>query len=233
MVDSEDPIPPNGVFLLDAFEYLYRASTPNWQIIEERCDPARQANMGLTEDEIQKALADAWDDYDCAQLKANKLLRSWLVTGTITAYIRDPDHNSNLQLSRNGWDNIGLLQSGITSNFVGPDDLFDPGPNTVLKDARRPVFFIREDFEQTVRSELKLENREDTHTGAPGRPSSRNLVELELNRRIAEDRPVGNATEEAKSLAQWLATKHKECPLMTAKTILNVFRNKIQDYVRN
>jgi hypothetical protein len=30
MIDSEDPIPPEGILLLDAFEYFYRRSTPNW-----------------------------------------------------------------------------------------------------------------------------------------------------------------------------------------------------------
>jgi hypothetical protein len=68
-------------------------------------------------------------------------------------------------------------------------------------------------------------------TASPGRPSSRQLVEAELDLRIANKSRCGNVTTEAESLADWLKLTHPKSPRMTGKTILNRFRSKIREHV--
>jgi hypothetical protein len=71
----------------------------------------------------------------------------------------------------------------------------------------------------------------DYRTGALGRPSSSQLVEAELDRRIATNARASNATQEAKLLAAWLKKHHPLNPQMTAKTIHNKFRGKIRNHI--
>jgi hypothetical protein len=147
--ESNDPIPAEGIYLLDAFEYLFRAMTPNWRELEER---GNEPVIDVTVDTDSNAemncrfMDEAYLEYDLAQLRANKWLRSQIADGSITAFIRDPSHDKSLHLTRQGWENVGLGQSGINSNFVGPEDLFDPGPDAEIGGARRPVFFLRDEF---------------------------------------------------------------------------------------
>jgi hypothetical protein len=69
-----------------------------------------------------------------------------------------------------------------------------------------------------------------THSGAPGRPTSRHLVEQELARRIAGHELVGPSIKaEAERLETWLKASHPSLPHMSAKTIGNSFRSKIRD----
>jgi hypothetical protein len=37
--------------------------------------------------------------------------------------------------------------AGFTEDFVGPNELMQPGPNTIIGDAMRPVFFDLDDFQ--------------------------------------------------------------------------------------
>jgi hypothetical protein len=71
----------------------------------------------------------------------------------------------------------------------------------------------------------------DYRTGAPGRPSSSQLVEAELDRRISEGTRSSSVTEEAKLLADWLKKNYPKLPQMTPKTIPNKFRSKLRDHV--
>ena len=74
-----------------------------------------------------------------------------------------------------------------------------------------------------------------THTGAAGRPTSRQLVEGELHRRIAELSPAQHLgpsiTEVAETLTNWLATHHPDQPPMTKKTVMNSLRSQIRLHV--
>jgi hypothetical protein len=71
-----------------------------------------------------------------------------------------------------------------------------------------------------------------SHSGAPGRPSSKHLVELELTRRIESGQELAESKEaEAKSLSDWLGSNHQEQARMTAKTIENAFRSKLNQRV--
>jgi hypothetical protein len=74
-------------------------------------------------------------------------------------------------------------------------------------------------------------NASEYRTGAPGRPSSSQLVEAELDRRAASGIRSSSATKEAEYLAGWLKITHPLAPQMSAKTILNKLRDKIRVHV--
>jgi hypothetical protein len=155
MVESNDPIPAEGIYLLDAFEYLFRAMNPNWRELEDRCnEPAIEVTLDIdSNEEMNRHLQDeAFLEYDLAQLSANKWLRSHIGDGSITAFIRDPSNDKSLQLSRQGWENVGFDQSGISSNFVSPDDLLNPGPDAEINGSHRPVFLLRDEFRKCVQT---------------------------------------------------------------------------------
>jgi hypothetical protein len=63
-------------------------------------------------------------------------------------------------------------------------------------------------------------------TGAPGRPSSMHLVELEAARRRSAGETKQSVKDEAKFLEQWLKDNHPGAPPTTAKTIENRIRDK-------
>jgi hypothetical protein len=43
--------------------------------------------------------------------------------------------------------NFGV--AGFIDDFVGPDELVQPGPNTIIGGAMRPVFFDQDDFQSS------------------------------------------------------------------------------------
>jgi hypothetical protein len=74
-------------------------------------------------------------------------------------------------------------------------------------------------------------------TGAAGKPTSIQLVEAELNRRIGE-LPSGeflgkNIIEVAASLSRWLKVTHPAAPQLTEKTISNRLGHKIRPHTQN
>jgi hypothetical protein len=145
MVDASEMIPEGGIPLIDAFEYVFRAMTPNWQELEDQlADPAIQLRHMEADAERREANRRAWAAYDDAQLKANEWLRSCIGEGLIASFVSFD--GKPLQLPRHGWENAGFLQNSIGSSFVGPDDLTDPGPDTEINGVRRPVYFVRSDL---------------------------------------------------------------------------------------
>jgi hypothetical protein len=145
MVDASEAIPEKGISLVKAFEYVFHTMTPNWQELENQLtDPAVQLRHLDGDVGRRKANGRAWVAYDDAQLNANKWLRSCIGKDLITAFIFF--NGEPLQLPRQGWENAGCLESGIGSNFVGPDDPIDPGPDTEINGVRRPVYFVHSDL---------------------------------------------------------------------------------------
>jgi hypothetical protein len=61
-------------------------------------------------------------------------------------------------------------------------------------------------------------------TGAPGRPSSKSLIETELQNRIESRRMELVLKDEAEALAAWLRESHPSAPPMTVRTIENAIR---------
>ena len=61
-------------------------------------------------------------------------------------------------------------------------------------------------------------------TGAPGRPSSIYLVEIEFRARCARNEVESSLAQEADVLAAWLRKEHPNSPPLKAKTIKNKLR---------
>jgi hypothetical protein len=62
---------------------------------------------------------------------------------------------------------------------------------------------------------------EQSRSGAPGRPSSMHLVEIEFRARCERNEVSASVTKEAELLADWLQGKHPSEPRLKAKTIKN------------
>lgn len=70
-------------------------------------------------------------------------------------------------------------------------------------------------FEGTARANATYE------TGAPGRPTSIQLVRAELQSRHRKGVAAATITQEAAALSEWLGKAHPQAPQLTAKTIKN------------
>src|SRR6516164_9661713 len=88
MQDADDPIPvptpEDTIFLRDAFVVVYRALTPDWQLLEERLNGAGQN---------QHVKDHAYREAERAQRRANKWLRETMshgAQGALRALVRDP-----------------------------------------------------------------------------------------------------------------------------------------------
>jgi len=166
MVDASELIPDEGIFLVDAFEHIFRAMTPNWQDLENQVtDPAVQLRHMEVDHGRREASGKAWAAYEGAELKANRWLRCSLGKGLITAFIFF--NGKPLQLPRHGWENAGLLQNGIDSNFVGPDDPINPGPDTEINGVRRPVYFVHSDLVALVEKAFGIAEPPKSRGGRP------------------------------------------------------------------
>jgi hypothetical protein len=63
-------------------------------------------------------------------------------------------------------------------------------------------------------------------SGAPGRPTSRHLVEAEFRRRAERGQVKHRLGLEAETLSQWLREQHPKAPKLTKKTIENFLRSE-------
>jgi hypothetical protein len=87
-----------------------------------------------------------------------------------------------------------------------------------------------DDLWQNVRNRRAILSKRSPHrdhyrTGVPGKPTSRQLVQGELERRAATRQLEGTLRAEAEYLEKWLRATHKDAPPMTARTIENALRN--------
>jgi len=63
-------------------------------------------------------------------------------------------------------------------------------------------------------------------TGAPGRPTSMQLVTVEYHARWERGDVLDSIGEEAEALSRWLTNTHPTAPKLTAKTIANNLRSE-------
>ena len=72
----------------------------------------------------------------------------------------------------------------------------------------------------------EADNVASMHSGAPGRPTSMRLVEIEHSARGIEGKHLDSITAEAEALAQWLSDKHPSASRLKPKTICNNLRGE-------
>lgn len=90
----------------------------------------------------------------------------------------------------------------------------------ILSDAE--VLFTKLQVKAQLVVDLHDQSRADvTKSGAPGRPSSMNLVLSEYQRRREAHTVESSARAEAKALETWLKSNHPKHPCLTEKTIRN------------
>jgi hypothetical protein len=103
--------------------------------------------------------------------------------------------------------------------FGAADEVFSKKDRPTTEHYHGCQLLVRE---SDVRYHWKSQARpEPPKTGAPGRPSSMDLVLVEFAGRLARGETASSRDAESKELARWLAEKHSEMPKCTAKTILN------------
>jgi hypothetical protein len=164
MIYASEAIPENGIFLVDAFLYVFHIMTPNWLDLKElACQPHLHGRE--RPEDLQRADAD----YDRAQLEANQWLRDRIGDRSITARICDR-HGQVQRLTCEGWENAGFLRTGIDENFVSPDDPTNPGPDTTIDGVRYPVFFLRSEFEKLVETAFGVQLPLPPLSGEPIQP---------------------------------------------------------------
>jgi hypothetical protein len=189
MSDSSVPIPANGVYLLEAFNQIFRAMTPHWKQLEDDLERYSEERVG------------PFEIIDAEHLKANLWLRARIQEGSITAFIRDPMTGNPLRLSRDGWEDAGLMQGGIESNFVGPDDMLNPGPTAEINGVQYPVFFDRDEFQSLVRTHFG-EPELGKRVGRTGRPPLHDWEEGRLfGERLLKER--GDPTKPENTADGW------------------------------
>jgi hypothetical protein len=75
--------------------------------------------------------------------------------------------------------------------------------------------------------------RMESRTGAPGRPSSMDIVLREAERRKETGKRAASKQAEAEALAIWLRETHPEAPPLTAKTIRNRLAASVKATAQN
>ena len=215
---SQNPLPRNAIRLSDAFERYYRATAPEGPAIEAELNAALPGPESrgmwrcdsnwlgcLTGADYEKAAWDRWHRALVAREKsrsrAEKSFRDELATGRLLAFVRDPATGETLQLDYRRWNektNFGV--AGFSEDFVGPDDLSQPGPGTIVGGAMRPVFFDLGEFQSWL---LKLPGwrscrqkpRHDPHRPEPVETAERWLI------------PEKEPTQPKQAAAWWLAKR--------------------------
>jgi hypothetical protein len=186
---SDDPLPRNTIRLSDAFED-YRETAPDVSAVEAELNAALPGpeSLGmwccdpnwlgcLTGADYKKAAWERWYRAHSAteesRSRAEKSFRDELATGRPIALVRDPATGETLQLDYRRWNekmNFGV--AGFTEDFVGPDDLSQPGPCTIVGGAMRPVFFDLGEFQSWLltlpgRRSCSQKPRHDPHPPEP------------------------------------------------------------------
>ena len=133
--------------------------------------------------------------------RAEKSFRDELATGRPIALVRDPATGDTLQLDYRRWNermNFGV--AGFTEEFVGPDDLNQPGPCTIVgSGAMRPVFFDLDEFQSWL---LTLPERRSCGQKPRHDPQRPEPVEIAERWPIPEKEPTGPRRAAAWRLAK-------------------------------
>jgi hypothetical protein len=168
---SNDPVPLNVIRLSDAWERYYRATSPDREAIEDELNAAwtecEDRGTGwrrnlewlgcLTDADHFNAAWKWWHRMSVAleesRSRAEKAFRDALATGHPVALVCNPTSGESLQLNYRDWNkkqSFGV--AGFSDDFVDPNELIQPGPNTIINHDgfMRPVFFDLDDFQSCL-----------------------------------------------------------------------------------
>jgi hypothetical protein len=162
----------------------------------------------------------------CNQREATEDAREALYDGRVESRFRGSDPLDRIE--PNSWARANFFRDGLVS-FSGPlAGVPAPGwePRRFSIEVKRE-HVMREWPSQSSHDNDTLSSTvsETTYTtGAPGRRTSRHLVEPEAKRRIAAGDIPKSLAEFARSLSGWLSENHPTAAPMTEKTIENRLR---------
>jgi hypothetical protein len=157
MVDTVQAIPLTGIYLTDAFDRVFCAMNP-------------EARPRYPRTHVE------WDEHDYAELCANEVLRNAIADGSLTPLVLRKGKPQ--RLPRDGWKILGQFprqdwlpncfpQTGIYSNFVGPNDPTNPGPPTGRNGKRREVFFDHGEFDGWFQAIFPARCSQSSHAAVP------------------------------------------------------------------
>jgi hypothetical protein len=171
-----DPIPQRGIRLPEAFELFYQKVTPNWSELEDAVSAADKARSGKFTKKTNDPVFAACRAREAARERAAERFMPALEAGELCALIRDPDHGSNLQLSRDSWRKNDDSSHIFTLNLDAID----------YKGRRCAVFFDRDAFQSWLAGQVMTAGEAAPKTGrCGGRPSSMHAIKTELDEWIA------------------------------------------------
>jgi hypothetical protein len=156
---ASDPIPENAIGFYDAFYRTWEAAQKSNKPLELDQDD-REEIRRCTESGLKQFLGEysQEDLEDIAMGKeVNLFLRKCITEGELVACVRDPETGDILQLRRHGWDITFYPEEWgfVLYDHVHPDDVLNPGPpDVIVRGMARPVFFLRDKFEQWLQKSV-------------------------------------------------------------------------------
>jgi hypothetical protein len=181
MADSGRSIPKKCIALTDGFDRVFNAVNANLDQLYDDLDAAEMNVIELELEQDQKGdgldfrLIEARDQrsfalkmWDNAQRKAHQLFRTALVEQKLTTYIQDPETGDMVKLAASGWALPDWCSSSfISSNYVDPRDLDNPGPaDATIRGVRQPVFFRTDEFNHWFTQEFGSGHRSGRPKGS-------------------------------------------------------------------
>ncbi len=170
---ADDPIPAKAIRLGEAYQRVLRATNRNPKILNTL---SQHLLRDLRESRRTKPSIVNWFSYSDSDKKefrreqeATVFFRDRLRKSELLSYIRDPETGEILQLNPRDWRPTTRPLGEPLKVPAGMDDFgnSDPrvfGPNIVIRDAYRPVFLWKEEFERWFKKTFPREK----HPG--GRP---------------------------------------------------------------
>lgn len=163
---AADPIPLDALRLSHAASAVFCFVEEHPEILREKLDGGWLELVEINREADRKEHPDIFVTDGAlwyANRGANILFRSRLQAGELVGCIRDPETGEILRLGTIGWihDSWGsksaILPFGSSDDYVVPGDPQFPGPpEAIVRGRLRPVFFLRDEFDewftQTFRS---------------------------------------------------------------------------------
>jgi hypothetical protein len=141
MTNVGDPFPPHLIPISDAFDQVYQAINPDFEILEKRLNPS-DTYYGAFQgpDAKDDAHREALRSYDQAQRRANEWLWGRMCQGILIAWVWDIERKEEYQFIPRRWTSMSDFE------MMG---VFETG-KAIVRGERRDIFFNRKEFENVL-----------------------------------------------------------------------------------
>jgi hypothetical protein len=142
MTDFKGSIPVGMISICDLFEDVYQATTPDWEILEQRLVAATYygADQNQHNQHVKDRYREAEHAYDQSRLRAGKRLRKKLAAQELIAQFEDPKKDRDKQISRGRWASMSDLEMM---------SIFETG-FALVEAVRRPIYCDRKQSENVL-----------------------------------------------------------------------------------